>query len=106
MKVRDYILAALLVVVLCVGVYVLVPAYVQHRKHRSTIEQLQENLAAKERELAALRRELEALRTDYRAIERVAREKFRWSLEGEKIYHFPPARPGGTPEPPEGTGDP
>jgi len=97
MRFRDYFPAALMIILSCVVLYFLVPAYTRYKQTRRTVTELQESLEAQELEIQRLRQELVALRTDYRAIERVAREKFGLCREGEKIYHFD-APPGPAPE--------
>jgi cell division protein FtsB len=88
MTVRDWITAAILVVLIGFALYVLVPAYARYRDTRMTIHEMEQSLQQQEGELMELKKELAALRTDYRAIERVARERFGLCREGEEIYHF------------------
>jgi cell division protein FtsB len=91
---RDLVPTAILIILCCVAMYFLLPAYTKYRETRSAVRELEQDLAEQQLEVQRLRRELDALRTDYRAIERVAREKFGLCREGEEIYHFdnPPAR--------------
>ncbi len=88
MKFRDYFPAALFIILACVALYFLLPAYTKYRETRGELQNLQETMTQQKRELRQLRKELTELRTDYRAIERVAREKFGLCREGETIYHF------------------
>ena len=94
MNVRGYLPAIVFVVLGCSGMYFILPAYARYRETRATIGQLQQELAEHQQELQRLRKELADLRTDYRAIERVAREKFRLCREDETIYQFESATPG------------
>jgi len=92
MKPRDYLLLFVLIVLCCVSLYFLLPAYGKYRHTRRTVYELRADIERQGREIEKLRREMGALRTDYRAIERVAREKFRWCKEGEMIYRFAPPK--------------
>lgn len=96
---RDYVPAGLLVLLMGVALYFLIPAYTRYRDTKLNVDHLRQSVARQEEDIRRLRDELAALRTDHRAIERVAREKFGWCREDEKIYHFSePLRPmpGGT----------
>jgi cell division protein FtsB len=94
MSFKEYVPAVLLIVVGCVALYFILPAYTNYRQTRITVRELTETVAQQEFEIQKLRKDLTALRTDYRAIERVAREKFGLCRDGERIYHF-----DGTPTP-------
>ncbi len=88
MKLSNYLFAGIVIFLTCAGLYFLVPAATEQRQSTRTLFELEQNLIQQEEEMERLKREITALRTDYRAIERVAREKFGWCREGEKIYHF------------------
>ena len=88
MDVRNYLWGAVLLLTCGVALYLLVPAYSDFRRTRGDVSELKQSLALQEHEIQRLKREIRALRTDYRAIERVAREKFRLCKDGEKIYRF------------------
>jgi cell division protein FtsB len=88
MSIRDCIFTGLLVTLCGAALYLLLPAYTEHRHAAEALSELRRNLAAQELEIQKLRLEMSALRTDYRAVERVAREKFGWCRDNEKVYHF------------------
>ena len=94
MHFRDYFPAALLIVLFCIALYFILPVYTKYRQAQATMSELQRNLAQQELEIGRLRQEIAALRTDYRAIERVAREKFRLCRDDETIYRFEPPSAG------------
>ena len=88
MKKSDTLLAIVLIAVCCAGIYLVVPRYAEKKQLQKTLAELRQRITEQERETRRLRREISRLRTDPEAIERVAREKFGWCAEGEKIYHF------------------
>jgi len=88
MHARAFLLAAVLIVLACISLYFLLPAYTNYREARTAVHKLQQDLEEQQLAVQELRRELDALKTDYRAIERVAREKFGLCRDGEDIYHF------------------
>ena len=88
MKKEDILLVIVLIAVSCTALYLIVPRYVERERLRDTVNDLQRRVTEQEQETRRLRREISQLRTDPQAIERVAREKFGWCAEGEKIYHF------------------
>ncbi len=87
-RVFNYILAAVFVAVLCASGSLIAPVYFDYRELRLKISGLEKSLAEQKRESASIRQEINALRKDRNAIERVAREKFGWCRDNEKIYHF------------------
>lgn len=94
MRIRHYATSFLVLVLAGSGLYFLVPAVTDYRHTQGTLEELNNNLTRQEEEEYRLREEISDLNDDPRAIERVAREKFGWCRDGEKIYHFdapPPA---------------
>jgi cell division protein FtsB len=91
MKASYYIYAVLLIVVVCLAVYLLLPAYTEYTQTRDETRTLQTEVNEVGLKAEELEEDIHALRTDPKAIERVAREKFGWCKENEKIYHFDPA---------------
>lgn len=90
MQSKDYLCALFLIVMACVGAYILLPPYRDYQATRTEAKRLREENAEMMRRVQEMRSETHALQTDKRAVERVAREKFGWCREGEKIYHFEP----------------
>ncbi len=88
MRSRDYFFAFFLIALACVGAYFLLPAYRDYQATRAETRELQEENAELELQTQDVKSATHALQTDQRAVERVAREKFGWCREGEKIYHF------------------
>lgn len=68
--------------------YMISPAYSEYRKARQNSREAEKVLLMEQRNNEVLREENHRLRNTPRAIERVAREKFGWSKENEKIYDF------------------
>ncbi|MEI8079886.1 MAG: septum formation initiator family protein [bacterium] len=87
-RVINVLLLLLAVVVAGVAAYFILPVYFEHRSTKLAIADLDKNLNQQKQEAQELRREIDALKRDTRAIERVAREKFGYCRENEKIYHF------------------
>ena len=90
---KNYIPLAILLMVICVAVYALMPAFADYRQARTQARELEEQLAELDVEMRDIGEELRGLKTDPRAVERVAREKFGWCRDNEKIYHFDKAVP-------------
>ena len=88
MKVSTYILISTSVAVILIAFYVIVPVYFDYNRTKLAIAEIERSLAEQRQEALSLRREITDLREDSKAIERVAREKFGWCRDGEKIYHF------------------
>ncbi len=87
-QMQNYAFLALVGALLLVGVAVLVPAQGEYREATKNLMEVDEELARQEEQILSIRREISSLKNDYRAIERVAREKFGYCKDGEKIYHF------------------
>lgn len=94
-RIQNYAFLAIIGAVVLVGVAVLVPPHQEFREAKGNLTAVEDELARQEEQILRLRREISSLRNDYRAIERVAREKFGYCKDGEKIYHFdkPPPEP-------------
>ncbi len=95
MKTKHYLFAIILILLSCVALYMLLPAYKDYKETREENRRLQVELAEREARSQELGREINALRSDPAALERVAREKFGWCRDNEKIYHFDPNVPAG-----------
>lgn len=87
-QMRDYAFLALVGALLLAGAAVLAPANQEYREATRDLMEIDEELARQEEQILRIRREISSLKNDYRAIERVAREKFGYCKDGEKIYHF------------------
>ncbi len=66
----------------------LLPVYRDYRKRQSELAELKLELAKRRKECAELNNQVGALQSSPEAIEKVAREKFGYSKEGETIYKF------------------
>ena len=88
MKTVTYFLIGIAILIGGIAFYMIVPVYFDYRHTKLAITEIERSLAEQRQEALALRREITALKEDGKAIERVAREKFGWCREGEKIYHF------------------
>ena len=88
MKLINALMFFSLLFVVAVGVAVLWPNYLQCQSLQSELSEKEKLAAEQQREIMQLKQEIEGLRKDSRSIERVAREKFGWCRDNEKIYHF------------------
>ena len=88
MKITNVALGSLLIAVICCSIYFILPAYTKYREHKRSLQKIEQEVRRRQEEKKALRRDVHALRNNPGAVERVAREKFGWCREGEKIYHF------------------
>jgi cell division protein FtsB len=100
MSYRTYMFLAALLLVAGVAGYVLLPAYREYAQTKNEQEQLQSTLLEQQMQSDELRGEIHAIQNDPKAVERVAREKFGWCREDERVYHFEP--PPSTERPEEG----
>jgi cell division protein FtsL len=91
MRTRSYLFICVLVLIICTAVYFLLPVYKDYRQSQTQVDELQAEISRLEVQSQELEREIRALRTDPQAVERVAREKFGWCRDNEKVYHFDPA---------------
>ncbi len=87
-QMQNYAFLVIVGVLLFAGAAVLVPAHQEYREATRDLMEVGEELARQEEQILRIRREINSLKNDYRAIERVAREKFGYCRDGEKIYHF------------------
>lgn len=93
MKPRHYIFSIILVLIGSTAAYFLVPAYADYRRASKEEQRLEQQLKDLEIEAQKLEETIHDLQTNPRAVERVAREKFGWCRDDEKIYHFDPPAP-------------
>ena len=92
---RSYLLPVAIVLALLAGAALLLPVYRAKQKKQEEMYRLRQTLEEKEAERNARARETEALKSYPPAIEKVAREKFRYAREGETLLEYPaPPKPG------------
>jgi len=93
MRIGHYIWISILLILAVVAFYFVLPAFRDYKAARHDLADMRTQIDKQEQEIRRLKREITALRTDRIAVERIAREKFGWCRDGEKIYHFdPPSR--------------
>lgn len=78
----------LLIMVFIFSLFLVVPVYRQYRKAQQEVAELNKELDRCRAESLALHEEIHDLEHHSGAIERVAREKFRYSREGEIVYLY------------------
>lgn len=78
----------MLILVFIFSLVLVVPVYRQYRKAQQEVVELNKELDRCRAQSLALREEVHALEHQSAAIERVAREKFRYSREGEIVYLY------------------
>ena len=88
MKFVHALMLLTLLFIVVAGAAVLWPNYLQCQSLRNELSEKEKLAAEQQREIMQLKQEIEGLRKDPRSIERVAREKFGWCRDNEKIYHF------------------
>ena len=88
MKFINALMFVSLLSIVAAGAAVLWPNYLQCQSLRGELAEKEKLAAEQQREIMQLKQEIEGLRKDPRSIERVAREKFGWCRDNEKIYHF------------------
>ncbi len=88
MKRRNLLTLITITLLTLWGIYMLLPAYADHGKTRRQLQDVERLYLERQRDRDELTHEIHKLKTDPRAIERVARERFRWSRPGETIYDF------------------
>lgn len=92
MKPQYYIFSIALVIAGSVAAYFVVPAYAKYQRSNREKERLERHLMELRLEKQDRENTIHALRTSPQAVERVAREKFGWCRDNEKIYRFDAAR--------------
>ena len=85
---RSYFFLAAFLLVACAAAYVLLPAYREYAQTKATQKELQSALLERQMQSDRLRGEIQAVQEDPKAVERVARERFGWCREDERVYHF------------------
>ena len=87
-KILSAGLYLMLILVFIFSLVLVVPVYRQYRKAQQEVAELNKELDRCRAQSLALREEVHALEHQSAAIERVAREKFRYSREGEIVYLY------------------
>ncbi|MBO5689088.1 MAG: septum formation initiator family protein [Lentisphaeria bacterium] len=88
-NIRSYLLTILLLLALAAGGVMLWPVYRAKQKKQAELLRLQQTLAEKKAERNTRAQETEALKNSPAAVEKVAREKFRFAREGETVLAYP-----------------
>ena len=92
--IRSYLVPIAIVLALAAGAALLLPVYRSKQKKEEELYRLRQKLAEKQAERNERARETEALKNSPAAVEKVAREKFRYAREGETLLEYPaPAKP-------------
>jgi cell division protein FtsL len=87
-KILSVAIYVLLGVILVFSAYLVVPVYKKYRTTQEEVAELNRLLDRRRTECHTLRRDIHDLEHNSSAIERVAREKFRYSREGEIVYIY------------------
>jgi cell division protein FtsB len=85
----PYLLYLFIALLLLSGAILLLPVYRDYQKKRVELSVLQKDLAEKQGRSAELNQETAELQTSPGAVEKVAREKFSLSREGETLLTYP-----------------
>ncbi len=88
-KIKSYLLPILLLLALAAGGAMLLPVYRAKQKKQAELLRLQQIVAEKKAERNARAQETEALKNSPAAVEKVAREKFRFARDGETVLEYP-----------------
>lgn len=92
--IKSYLLSVAILLALAAGIALLLPVYRAKQKKQEELYRLRQTLAEKEAERNDRARETEALKNSPPAVEKVAREKFRYAREGETLLEYPaPPKP-------------
>lgn len=87
------ILVVVLVIAIIVGLFFTIPKVANNREQEDKLANMQADLARKQEELNNLLDTSERLkRRDPDAIEKVARDKYGFSKEGEEVYQTAPMK--------------
>lgn len=87
-RIGTYVFVMLFAALMIAGALFLLPVYRDYRAAKQDLVEVERKLTDQKERIVKMRREITRLKTDYRAIERVARERFGYCRDGEKIYHF------------------
>ncbi len=85
----PYLFYLILLLAFLAAAVLLLPVYREYRKKRMELDALQHTLAEKRNESAERTRDVNALKSSPEAVEKVAREKYRYCKDGETIYQYP-----------------
>jgi cell division protein FtsL len=87
-KLLTGVIYILLVLVLIVSGILVLPAYRKYKQTKQEVVSLQDDLDRVKREYLTLQQEVHDLQHNASAIEKVAREQYHLSREGEVIYIY------------------
>ncbi|MBQ7394180.1 MAG: septum formation initiator family protein [Lentisphaeria bacterium] len=87
--IRGYLLPILLLLALAAGGIMLLPVYRAKQKKQAELLRLQQLVAEKKAERNTRAQQTEALKNSPAAVEKVAREKYRFARDGETVLEYP-----------------
>ena len=91
---RSFLFPIVIALALLAGAALLLPVYRAKQKKQEEMYRLRQTLEEKQAERNDRARETEALKNSPAAVEKVAREKFRYAREGETLLEYPaPPKP-------------
>ena len=85
----SYLLTIVLLLALAAGCAMLLPVYRAKQKKEAELHRLQQVVAEKRAERNTRAQQTEALKNSPAAVEKVAREKYRFAREGETVLEYP-----------------
>lgn len=88
-NIRSYLLPIALLLALAAGGLLLLPVYRAKQKKQAELLRLQQIVAEKKAERNTRAQQTEALKNSPAAVEKVAREKYRFAREGETVLQYP-----------------
>jgi cell division protein FtsB len=88
-NIRSYLLPVALLLALAAGGAMLWPVYRAKQKKQAELLRLQQIVAEKKAERNTRAQQTEALKNSPAAVEKIAREKYRFAREGETILQYP-----------------
>ena len=92
MTIKKYLIIVIITSLTIWTGYLIYPSYIEFKTTQRELHKIEQELLKQQQHNEILRERIHKLKTDRFAIERVAREKFGWSREGEKIYDFSDSR--------------
>jgi cell division protein FtsB len=89
-NIRGYLFPVALLLALAAGGLLLLPVYRAKQKKQAELLRLQQIVDEKKAERNTRAQQTEALKNSPAAVEKVAREKYRFAREGETVLEYPP----------------
>ncbi len=87
-KAVNIVIYLLLIIILVISVCMVLPVYKKYRSAQQEVAEQNRILNSRRAEYIALREEIHSLEHESSAVEKVAREKFHYSREGEIVYLY------------------